>query len=402
MPHKSVFSIMLIIALLSAIPVFAQDGPPTPELTGEIILDGLTSPQGLFVDADGTLWAIDAGLGGDEAIDSINPNNFEIVPGQFGYTSQIVRLAADGEPEVVANLPSVFAADESIGGARVTVVDGVVYATVGAWQINQGEEVTTPLFGTVVRIDEGEATAVADLWAYELANNPDETGNIESHPYGIIGGNNGLLFIADAAANALFSVDPATGEVQTIASFEGLPGVFPSQFRNGELLTDPVPTNVVANEDGSFYVSFLSGAPFVPGSAKVVRVSADGEVSDFATGLTMVVDLTRGPDGNLYAVQFGMFTQQGPVPNSGAVIRIFEDGTWEPVIVGLPFATAIAVDGDGNGYVAINGVTIPSAGAVVYYEGLTSMEATEMPMGDMPPMDDMPVDDMAATAEPSN
>jgi hypothetical protein len=164
-----------------------------------------------------------------------------------------------------------------------------------------------------------------------------------------------------------------------VVGFEGISGVFPSQTRGGELIADPVPTGVVVNEDGSAFVSFLSGAPFVPGSAKVVQVSAEGEVSDYATGLTMLTDLTRGPDGNLYAVSFGMFTQEGPVFNSGAIIRILEDGSSEIVVDGLPFATGIALDADGNGYVTINGIAIPQAGMVVRYDGLTEMEGTPVP-----------------------
>jgi hypothetical protein len=108
-------------------------------------------------------------------------------------------------------------------------------------------------------------------------------------------------------------------------------------------------------------------------------VADDGSVSDFATGLTMLTDLKLGPDGHLYAVSFGMFTEEGPVFNSGSVIRILEDGSSEIVIDGLPFATAIALDEAGNGYVAINGAAIPEAGTVVYYEGLTNMEGQPVP-----------------------
>ncbi|MBZ0296739.1 MAG: ScyD/ScyE family protein, partial [Anaerolineae bacterium] len=121
------------------------------------------------------------------------------------------------------------------------------------------------------------------------------------------------------------------------------------------------------------FVSLLSGAPFIPGSSKVVQVT-DGEVSDFATGLTMITDLEVGPDGNLYATSFGMFTEEGPVPNSGSILRILPDGTSEVVVDGLPFAGGLAIDADGNGYVAINSLPIPGAGMVVYYEGLTGME----------------------------
>jgi len=89
--------------------------------------------------------------------------------------------------------------------------------------------------------------------------------------------------------------------------------------------------------------------------------------------------MVMGPDGNLYVVSFGMFTEEGPVFNSGYVARILPDGTPEIVIDGLPFVTAITFDADGNGYVAINGAPIPEAGMVVFYEGLTDMEGSPLP-----------------------
>jgi hypothetical protein len=125
----------------------------------------------------------------------------------------------------------------------------------------------------------------------------------------------------------------------------------------------------------------------------VLAVSPEGEVSDYALGLTMLTDLTLGPDGNLYATQFSLFTQEGPVFNSGAVIRILADGTSEVVVDGLPFVTAIAINDAGDGYVAINGAGAPQTGMIVLYAGLTDMEGMAM-------MDGMAEATPEATAAP--
>ena len=85
--------------------------------------------------------------------------------------------------------------------------------------------------------------------------------------------------------------------------FDPLPGVFPRPDYDDEMLTDAVPTAVTIGSDGEIYVSLLSGAPFIPGNAKVMKVGVDGTTSDYATGLTMLTDLRTGPDGNLYAVE---------------------------------------------------------------------------------------------------
>lgn len=378
---RNKFVLVLVLVFVTVLPLLAH--PPMPELDGDIVMQGLNGPQGLYVDADGNLWVIDSGFGGSETIQYFNTQTFEPIEATFGQTSRVLRLSPDGEMTEVATLPSIAAGEDFLGGARLAVLDDILYATVGGWHVSLGDNVTVDNYTAVVSITDDGVETVADLWAHELTHNPDETGNIESHPYGITAGAEGLLYVTDAAANAVISVDPSNGETNTVVSFEGLPGVFPNPWRDGELVTDPVPTATVFGEDGKLYVSFLSGAPFIPGSAKVVQVDADGNVSDYSLGHTMLTDLQTAPDGNLYAVSFGMFTEEGPVFNSGSIIRILSDGSAEVVVDGLPFATGLAIDAEGNGYVAINGIAIPEAGIVVYYEGLTDMEGVPISVMEM-------------------
>jgi glucose/arabinose dehydrogenase len=41
--------------------------PPPPEIEGgTIVATGFNGPQGITIDADGNLWVIDSGVGGDE------------------------------------------------------------------------------------------------------------------------------------------------------------------------------------------------------------------------------------------------------------------------------------------------------------------------------------------------
>jgi hypothetical protein len=394
--------LVILLLITSAMSVSAQEAtpeatgeateemgqmPPAPQIDGEIFAEGITGPQGLYVDAEGNVYVVDGGLGGDQVITAVSPETGEPAEASFGLSSQITKFTPDGTAEVVATLPSVLLGQESSGAARVTDIDGTLYATVGAWQEAMGEEVVAPLFGQIVRIENGEGVTVADTWAFEAENNPDGTGNLETHPFGIATGPDGMLYVADAAANSLLRIDPASGEIELVATFEALPGVFPDPFRDGALLTDPVPTAVAFGQDGTIYVSLLSGAPFIPGSAKIVTVAEDGTVSDYATGLTMVTDLKVAPDGLVYATQFGMFTETGPVFNSGSVIRVLEDGTPEVVVEGLPFVTGLGFNAEGDGFIAINGLSIPGAGMVVRYPVMTEMEGAPLPnpMAEMAP-----------------
>ena len=134
---------------------------------------------------------------------------------------------------------------------------------------------------------------------------------------------------------------------------------------------DPVPTGIAVDAQGNAFVGLLPGFPFVPGSSKVVMITPDGEVTDFATDLTMTTDVQRGPNGDLYAVQIGLFTEQGPQPNSGRVVRLAQDGTTTEVLAGLSFPTGIAFNPAGDAFLTVNGAGGPG-GAVMRYSGLAT------------------------------
>jgi sugar lactone lactonase YvrE len=372
--------LMLVIAVLFAFPSLVAAQPTPPEIEGgTIVATGFNGPQGITIDADGNLWVIDSGVGGDEEIPFVSEETGEPTTTKMGPSARIVMVSPDGEQTDVATLPSIMASEtEALGGARLTGMDGTLYATVGGWVGGAGDP--PDLAGVVARVEGGDVAEVADMWAYEAANNPDGL-TLEAHPYGITAGPEGWLWIANAGANTLDRVNPDTGEIQNVAVFDGLTSPIANPARNNAMEADPVPTAVVFDDMGDALVSLLSGAPFVPGSAKMLRVTPDGQVSDFATGLTMLTDLQRGPDGELYAVEFGMFTEQGPVPNAGSVVRIHEGDASEVLVSGLPFPTSLVFDADGNAYVTINGVGAPGSGAVVRFDALTGMEGEPVTTG---------------------
>ena len=73
-------------------------------------------------------------------------------------------------------------------------------------------------------------------------------------------------------------------------------------------LTDAVPTAVIAGPDGAYYVSELTGVPFVAGKANIYRVvlGTPANVPDFRRlhrWLQMIVDMDFDKDGNLYVLQ---------------------------------------------------------------------------------------------------
>ncbi|MCB9437344.1 MAG: ScyD/ScyE family protein [Anaerolineales bacterium] len=365
-------ALVLAIVILLLFPNLVMADPPTQDGGGgTIVASGFNGPQGITIDDEGNLWVIESGLGGEEDIQYISMETGQPFTTHMGTTARIVMVEPDGEQTEVAVLPSIAASDmEMVGGARLTWLDGELYVTSGGWTGGVGD--APNLTGTVVQIEDNTITQVADMWAYENDHNLDGMV-IETHPYGITVGPDGWLWIADAGANTLMRVNPDSGEIEHVATFEGLPITMPNPARNNAMETDPVPTAVAFDEDGNTYVSLLSGFPFIPGSAKVLLVTPDGEISDYATGLTMLTDLQHGPDGELYAVQFGMFTEQGPLPDAGSIVRIHEGDASEVLVSGLSFPTSITFDSEGNAFVTINGLGAPGSGAVVRFDQLTDM-----------------------------
>jgi sugar lactone lactonase YvrE len=350
-------------------PAQADEPQATAPATGPAtVASGLNGPMGVTVEPDGTIWVVDSGLAGDGTLMFPDLETHELSPMPYGESARLVRVSPDGTQSDMATMPSLHFGEEFLGASRVVAVGDAVYITSGEW--GEGLEIDRPAhMAALVRYQDGELTDVATTWPIERDENP-AGALVETHPYGLTEGPNGMLWLADAAGNTLFRIDPASGDMDLIAVFEALPGPIPNPARDNAMEIEPVPTAVAFDASGGMYVSLLPGVPFLPGSAKVVKVTEDGAVSDYATDLTMLTDLQAGPDGNLYAVSMGVFTEQGPTPNSGSVIRIGEGTTSEPVLTGLSFPTGLAFAANGDAYVTINGVGPPESGEVVKYSAL--------------------------------
>ena len=350
-------------------PSTASAMEPMEAQTGTVVVDGLNGPMGVMVDGSGNVWVVDSGVGGDQTM--VFPSIADGTPTDmsFGNTSRLIRVSPDGTESELAHFPSVAYPEGPEGANRVAMLNETVYVSSGGW--SDGMQVDrVPFMASISRFEEGKMTEIANTWDLERTQNP-AGALVETHAYGLAGGSDGMLWMADAAGNDLLKVDPATGDVELVAVFDAMPGPIPNPNRGGAKEIEPVPTSVAFDDDGNIYVSLLSGVPFLPEMSKVVQVTQDGVVSDYSTGLTMLTDLKTAPDGHLYAVSIGVFTEEGPQPNSGSVLRIGE-GTAETVISGLSNPTALAFDSAGNAYVTTNGLGVPGSGEVLRFDGVGS------------------------------
>ena len=364
-------AICLSTILASATGVVAQDATPTDGALPAgctVVADGLINPRFVAIATDGTIYVTEAGTGGEEVLGGEGEGEEGAPPLTRGTTGQVTSVSPDGTQTVVAS--GLASYSEGVGPAGIVLGDGVIWISIGGAYGLAGID---PLEneGGIVQIDvaTGEATLVADLGAYEIANNPDGT-DVNPNLYGMDIGADGMLYVNDAGGNTVYRVDPATGEFDLLGivpgpvlpAAEGTPAAEEEQPAEDEAsppadeeLGPPhaVPTGLHVGADGNVYVATLGA--FIPGAAQVLIAQADGSFADTgATGLTVGIGVALGPDGSLYVSQLATFTSETEPPGPGNVVRIGPDGTAEIVVDGIPFAHGIAFDDAGNLYVVAN------------------------------------------------
>ncbi|MBC7638297.1 MAG: ScyD/ScyE family protein [Rhodoferax sp.] len=255
-----------------------------------------------------------------------------------------VDLASGAKSVVVADLngPSGVAA---VGGGSLAVITG-------------GSEVpdasTYNGSASIFTVRDGRATLVADLQAYELANNPDGQPQFDSdgvpldalsNPYSIAAGRGQTLaLVADAGANAVLAIS-RSGDVSTFfvpplvtsGPCASVPNNDPRQ-----LGCDPVPTGVAYGPGGTVWVSTASA--LVPGQGRVYVL--DGRtraVIRTITGLSAPTGLAVAADGTAYVSEVLFNLSEDPAldpADVGRVVRIAPSGAQSTAAVTMPTGLA--------------------------------------------------------------
>jgi len=208
----------------------------------------------------------------------------------------------------------------------------------------------------------GTPELLADLEAYELANNPDgqlqfdpetnEPLDALSNPFAVMKQRgSGWVLVADAGANAILSVS-REGEVSTFfvpplvttGSCAGRPNNDPEHVG-----CDPVPTGLAYGPNETIYVSTLSGQ--APGEGRVYVLNANtGEVLDVISGLDGPTGVEVGDDGSVYVSEVTYGLPDGPPPDDldpatiGRIVRIAPDGT--QTYAQVPMPTGLSFHGE--------------------------------------------------------
>ena len=325
-------------------------------------MSGLDNPRGLALGADGGVYVAEAGRGG---------NGTEIVTGagpvRFGASGAVTRYLNGTQQRVVTGLPSLApqSGDGAEGLHHLAFSNGEMFGTIGlggdpALRAQLGANGTN--FAKLVRLPLGGAPqSVADIGAFETANNPDGFFP-DTNPYGLISTPTGFA-VADAGGNALLTVTPA-GVVSARAVFANRPNPLPF----GPPTYQAVPTSVATGPVGAFFVGQLTGFPFPAGAANVFRVDpATGAQTVAHTGFTNIVDLAFGPDGDLFVLQMTTNGLESPLgPGPGRLVRIDAETGQRTTVLSDPlfFPGGLLVTPNGSIYVSNLG-TSPGGGTVL-------------------------------------
>ena len=375
--YVSNFGVMPGMGQIVAIPGAGEPAPTGPEMTIEI--DGLNQPRGMTVDADGNVYVTQGGVGGDVCEVGENPDGEEVEV-CFGNTSTVEMISEEGVSTALDGLSSLDLGGEAVGAQDVAMAaDGRLFVVMGLGA-DPAARVEFPVEGSelgwvIAAAPNTSALLVTDVADYEGENNPDEgdpaEGGVDSNPYSIVAFGDGWA-VTDAGGNDMLFIDAEgniTGHVvfpDTMVDAPPFLGLPPGT----QIPQESVPTGVVQGPgpEGApaLYVGELTGFPFSQGTARVWRVTADGDAEVYATGFTNIVDLAFDGEGNLYVLELAKNSLLSEDVTS-SVVQVMADGNHVEVVgAGLTFATGMVIGPDDTFYVSNFGV-MPGMGQVVSF-----------------------------------
>ena len=333
-PGKTVYHCHILthedFGMMAVVDVVAPAGTAA---TGGItvVASGLHCPRGMTWDDTGTLLVAQAGTG--ETATSTGP------------ASSLVRIDGGCPVAVAGGLPSSFDPFRDVlGPSDVLILDGQTYVLQCATGLLKEMNPATPN-GIDAAQGDGTFSLVADLTSWIVANPtaliPGDYNDL-GEPYRMAAGDGGF-WVLEANRGELLRVT-LEGQVTRIVDLSA---------------DHPVWSALTVAPAGGVFAGTLTPAPHTDGSARVVHITPDGQVSDAWTGLTTVTGLAIGPDGSLYALEMATGNADGTMrPGTGRLVRKTGPDSLEEVVTGLEYPIDLELGPDGALYVAL-----PSYGA---------------------------------------
>lgn len=353
---RRAWRLLVAVALIGtmAVPMSVNAAGHEPQYVVWPYATGLETPRGLAIDENGYVLVTE--MGNAETGGAI----WRLIDRDGDGT-----IGGQGEMKAAVNNIPAFLIDTPLGVLTTGVSDLDVREDGEIYFVQAGGiDPTSNLFASVwSTAAEGPADSLrtahpyANLGMYEVLYDP-ACCDVNPNPYGIVVGDDGTAWVADAGANVIYEVTP-DGEIGVFAEMPrievnpafGLP--FPD--------TDFVPTGITWGPDGALYVGGLSGFPFAEGAAMVLRLEdadGDGTIGDdeweiYADGLTTVTAIAFDNNGDLLVAEFRSGLPLDNPESMGRVVRMNDAGGWDVLADGLVTPTGMTVGWDGTIYVSM-------------------------------------------------
>ncbi len=292
-----------------------------PTVIYKEVATGLNNPRQIDF-ANGAMYVAEAGHGSFNGTSSTGPC---MLSGEgatvcFGDTGSVMRVRHGKQHRVLEGVASIGGQKDgsaALGPSDLVVVDKhTIVLSVGLGTDLAHRKHLTKLGRAELahllsfNLRTAKRTVIGDLGAHEARANP--IAKPDSDPTGLAKAGKLGYLVTDSGGNTL--VRARKGHVHGVAAFRSR--------MSGAHRYQSVPTDVVKGPDGAWYVSELTGAPFISGAARIWRIVPGHKPHVWASGLTNVTSLAY--DGRrLYAVQIA----DAGIPNfgTGSLRRVFSD-----------------------------------------------------------------------------
>ncbi|MGY1826445.1 ScyD/ScyE family protein [Blastococcus sp. SYSU DS0541] len=312
----------------------------------------LDNPRQLDLTDDGILVIAESGIGGS---DCAVVGGEQVCVGTTGAVS-IVRRPSKVQGVTAERVVTGLLSEAGPSGIGATGNDSASARSLDRIYVAKDVDVPDGITGLpkeqegkLLRAAAGQpAVVVADIRAFEEANDPDGQG-FESNPYGVLDLGDRVL-VADAAANAVLAVD-GSGVISVFAVLPTITGGgCDTRLNQDESYScDPVPTALTFSRDGDVIVGGLGS--LVPGAGRVWELDRrTGAIQQTWTGFTGVTGAAQDQAGNLYVSE--LF---GGADRAGQMVFVPKNGARATLPV--PSPAGVVVDQPGNVYVSVNSLS---------------------------------------------
>ena len=334
------------------------DGGKTIVTTTKVFATGLNNPRGLKFGPDGYLYVAEGGLGGTNSSEGQCEQVTPPVGPVFGSTTggRISKISSSGVRSTITDqLPS-STIQPTAGGfisgvADVEFIGHDMYALLSGAGCSHG---VPSVPNSVIKVnDNGSWSIVSNLSQYTMTH---ETAHPEPH-----GGAepDGTPYSMMNVHGNLYVVEPNHGDYIKVTT-----GGTASRFVDISASENHIVPTVQAYFRGNFYVGNLDTFPAPPGGSKIIKITPDGKVSDFATGFNMILGVAFDQSGGLYVLE-NTTGNPFPTPGTGDIVRIDPSGTRQVITSGLNLPTGITIGPDGKLYVSNWGYGAPAGGGEI-------------------------------------